>query len=146
MPSRHKQRWGRAPLRSAPKPKALKDRIKPGGHPLFFNDLTGTVLARYPVHFYSAIDNLKAFRQIGKSNNEACGILLGRQYEGAIEVTNCTPPQPSDKRTRLGYVRKLAGHLEIAMQIWDESNGFVGYVGGWHTKVDPSVQTNIGLV
>jgi len=56
MPSRHKQRWGRAPLRSAPKPKALKDRIKTGGHPLFFNDLTGTVLARYPVHFYSAID------------------------------------------------------------------------------------------
>lgn len=87
---------------------------------------------RIVVH-QSVIDDLKAFRQIGNSDIEACGILLGRLYEGAIEVTQYTPPQLSDERTRYSYVRSRTGHLEIATKIWEESNGLVGYVGEWHT-------------
>jgi integrative and conjugative element protein (TIGR02256 family) len=94
------------------------------------------VLAKIPLRLVvhdSVIENLKAFRQLNEADIEACGILLGKVYEGAIEITGFTPPQPSDMRRRTGYTRQCKGHLQAAMWVWEQSGGLEGYVGEWHT-------------
>lgn len=73
------------------------------------------------------------YQQTGRSSYEACGILLGREWEGTLEITEATPPQKSDRRHRTGYVRMTAGHLALARESWKASNGLIGYLGEWHS-------------
>tara|TARA_R110001599_G_scaffold159052_2_gene346337 strand:- start:145638 stop:146030 length:393 start_codon:yes stop_codon:yes gene_type:complete len=87
---------------------------------------------RVIVHL-DVIEQLKTFRQIKPKDVEACGLLLGRAYNHAIEVTAFTPPQVSDRRTRSSYSRKSKGHAEQAVNIWKHSSGLIGYLGEWHT-------------
>jgi integrative and conjugative element protein (TIGR02256 family) len=79
------------------------------------------------------IEQMKTFRQIRADAVEACGILLGRQYDQAIEVTDITTPQRTDMRTRVGFKRERKGHVDLAVSKWKESNGLIGYLGEWHT-------------
>jgi integrative and conjugative element protein (TIGR02256 family) len=81
----------------------------------------------------NVIDDLKTYRQFEGKDVEACGVLLGYVYEKAIEIVTYTAPQPSDARTRSGYVRGLSGHVEEATTAWEKSNGLIGYLGEWHT-------------
>lgn len=83
------------------------------------------------------IEGLKPFCQFGNVDVEACGVLLGRVYDGAIEVTDFTPPQATDTRSRTSYIRQRDGHLEAAVQAWERSGGLEGYVGEWHTHPEP---------
>lgn len=87
---------------------------------------------------------LAAFRLWQQSDRspEACGILLGMQWPARWEVTEATPPQRTDRRSRLHYVREVPGHLDIAQRRWEESAGLIGYLGEWHThpqsRAEPS--------
>lgn len=80
-----------------------------------------------------ALLKFSEYRQTGVSSREACGILLGREWEGTLEITEATPPQESDRRHRSSYVRMTAGHLALARESWKASQGLVGYLGEWHS-------------
>lgn len=64
------------------------------------------------------------------------------QWPARWEVTEATPPQRTDRRSRLHYVREVRGHLDIAQRRWKESAGLIGYLGDWHThpqlRAEPS--------
>lgn len=80
-----------------------------------------------------ALLTFSQYQQTKRSSYEACGILLGREWEETLEVTEATPPQKSDRRHRTGYVRMTAGHLVLARKSWKASKGLIGYLGEWHT-------------
>lgn len=81
----------------------------------------------------AAVETLLAHRQTDKALVEACGVLLGRQWDDLLQVTLATPPQKSDIRSRTGYARMTAGHLALAKTEWKNSNGLIGYLGEWHS-------------
>lgn len=81
----------------------------------------------------NVIAQLKSFRQLNRGDSEACGLLLGRSYNNAFEITSFTPPQLTDKRSRFNYVRSTHGHMELAIETWERSNGLIGYLGEWHS-------------
>ncbi len=81
----------------------------------------------------AALETLLAHRQTGKALVEACGVLLGRQWDDLWQVTLATPPQKSDVRRRTGYARMTEGHLALAKTEWKNSKGLIGYLGEWHS-------------
>lgn len=60
-------------------------------------------------------------------------MLLGYEWNQAAEIIVATPPQKLDSRSRYGYARDVDGHIGIAMEIWKQSGGTIGYLGEWHT-------------
>ncbi len=80
----------------------------------------------------AALETLMAHRQTGKAL-EACGVLLGRQWDDLLQVTLATPPQKSDVRSRTRYARMKTGHLTLAKAEWKNSKGLIGYLGEWHS-------------
>ena len=81
----------------------------------------------------AVIDRLKKYRQLSPNATEACGVLLGLEYENRFEITDITEPQISDVRTRTSYLRSRKGHVEDAVRKWEMSGKTVGYIGEWHT-------------
>lgn len=81
----------------------------------------------------NVIDQMKSYCQRHPDAQEACGVLLGRQYDHAFEITDFTRPQKTDLRTRASFQRERDGHVDQAVLKWKESNGLVGYLGEWHT-------------
>jgi len=79
------------------------------------------------------VSYLKRFRQHRRQSREACGILLGYEWDRTSKITHATPPQKTDKRSRHGYIRDITGHVAIATEIWHNSNHKIGYLGEWHT-------------
>jgi len=80
-----------------------------------------------------AIHQMAAFCQHHPKSREACGILLGYEWDHALTVVAATPPQRSDSRHRCGYIRDIAGHVAVGMELWHKSGGTIGYLGEWHT-------------
>ncbi|PLZ02815.1 hypothetical protein CY652_07770 [Burkholderia sp. WAC0059] len=87
----------------------------------------------------TVINILLAYRQ-DRHQPEAGGILVGRRRGSHFEVTHATEPQPTDRRTRVSFVRESHGHQERAVELWKRSLGTIGYIGEWHThpEVTPS--------
>ena len=83
---------------------------------------------------------MRPFRQTRPDQSEACGILLGYEWDAAQHVIMATEPQASDIRGRAFYTRNVAGHLKTAREAWTASGGLVGYVGEWHShpQVSPA--------
>jgi integrative and conjugative element protein (TIGR02256 family) len=81
-----------------------------------------------------AIERLTEMRQSDSTDNEAGGILLGRHLIDSEDVTidEISTPLNSDKRTRFSFFRS-SGHNQIANKTWQTSNGYVSYIGGWHS-------------
>ncbi|MDQ9172053.1 Mov34/MPN/PAD-1 family protein [Oxalobacteraceae bacterium R-40] len=96
-------------------------------------DLTFHIPELRVLVYEEVIAQMKSFCQHCPGDPEACGILLGKQYDDAVEITNFTKPQLTDHRTRASFQRERAGHVQQAVHLWDESNGLVGYIGEWHT-------------
>ncbi|ROZ79848.1 Mov34/MPN/PAD-1 family protein [Ramlibacter sp. WS9] len=80
----------------------------------------------------SVLTTFRHFRQTG-NRPEACGILLGLQWADRWEITEATPPQLTDQRSFLYFLRERKGHIDMAMRRWEESQGLIGYLGEWHT-------------
>ena len=81
----------------------------------------------------SVLSVMRPYRQTRPKQSEACGILLGYEWDNARHVMMATPPQRSDIRSRAFYTRNIAGHLGVAQAAWEASGGLVGYLGEWHT-------------
>ncbi|SRR5712691_10873642 len=67
------------------------------------------------------------------TQRESGGILLGLRRNENIEVIALTLPQIRDRRYRFHFTRHPEGHRELAEHYWRAANGFVDYVGEWHS-------------
>lgn len=74
-----------------------------------------------------------SFRQHRLEDTEAGGVLLGRRRGQHVEVVHATRPYSSDTRKPRSFAREAQGHQQEAEQKWLGSDGFIGYVGEWHT-------------
>jgi len=77
--------------------------------------------------------SIASFRQIGGSATEAGGILLGYRRGQHLEVLEATVPQAKDIRKRARFYRSDTGHQTIATDRWRQSDGYIHYLGEWHT-------------
>ncbi|BDI31492.1 hypothetical protein CCAX7_35430 [Capsulimonas corticalis] len=69
-----------------------------------------------------------------KGANEAGGILLGRRLEdGTVLVERATTPSPLDDAGPSFFVRSRIAAQAIIDDAWRESDGYVVYLGEWHT-------------
>ena len=83
----------------------------------------------------NVIAEIVKFRQLSIRDNEAGGILVGREVttnENLIIEFN-TVPYPKDVRRRGLFKRKDPKHIEFYNKLYDENFGIYAYVGEWHT-------------
>lgn len=79
------------------------------------------------------------YRQVGKKDKEAGGVLLGRFIQGSrnIVIDLVTEPLKSDIRERYFFKKCRKDHQEIVQACWEESGGTCNYIGEWHTHPEP---------
>lgn len=82
----------------------------------------------------TAVRRMARHLQFGRSDREACGVLLGRYLVegGHVVIDEVTEPQPSDRRRRTSFVRSVAHQPLVEAAFW-ESGGTRVYAGEWHT-------------
>lgn len=82
-----------------------------------------------------ALATLGRFRQLGKSDPEAGGVLLGRLLvDGDSVVTDeVTTPSKEDTRTRFRFFRRRRCAQRRVDRAWEESSHTRNYLGEWHT-------------
>jgi integrative and conjugative element protein (TIGR02256 family) len=80
------------------------------------------------------VGRMLAYRQYGRHQNEAGGVLLGRLLLDCddVIVDQLTEPVRTDRRSWTGFFRSLA-HQALAFQRWRHSGGHCAYLGLWHT-------------
>jgi integrative and conjugative element protein (TIGR02256 family) len=81
----------------------------------------------------AASDKLWKYRQAGDLDEEAGGVLLGTRRGPHLAIMDVTEPQPSDCRTRFGYIRRAAAHRQLARRYWLKTGRVAVYLGEWHT-------------
>lgn len=86
----------------------------------------------------SALTTFSQHIQLGQSQAESGGVLLGRHLLESpnIVIDEATVPQASDKRRRRWFFRS-SKHNSIAAARWKESSGKVAYLGLWHSHPEP---------
>lgn len=82
-----------------------------------------------------AITRMLNYRQKGREDTEAGGVLLGRFIKDSKEiiVDHVSVPMIGDKRTRYSFIRSKKMHQKIIDKEWSKSNGTCNYLGEWHT-------------
>ncbi len=82
----------------------------------------------------SVIEKMISFIQDTRFTPESGGCLIGKyRSSGNIDIIDCTVPYPKDNRNIVKFLRKDKKHLEYIEKIKESSNGFIGYIGNWHT-------------
>lgn len=89
------------------------------------------------------INTLHKYRQLNFSDTEAGGVLVGMRRQQLssgqpsgpihIQLTDCTEPQSSDKRTRTSIIRRSFHHRIKVLKAWRKSKMIETYMGEWHT-------------
>jgi len=74
-----------------------------------------------------------AYKQCDNTSLEAGGVILGFRRDPHIEILKITQPQNADIRRRFSFDRNSKVHCNIAITEWKKSNGYVDYLGEWHT-------------
>tara|TARA_R110000787_G_C13435604_1_gene445920 strand:- start:350 stop:850 length:501 start_codon:yes stop_codon:yes gene_type:complete len=65
--------------------------------------------------------------------NEAGGVLLGFRRGPHLHGTIATVPASRDRATPTRFHRQDPRHQEIALEAWRRSNGYVDWIGEWHS-------------
>ncbi len=75
------------------------------------------------------------YRQTGRRDSEAGGVLLGRYVLDAphVVVDEVTVPMKGDRRWLIGFRRGRDAHQKIIDKRWNASGGTCQYLGEWHT-------------
>jgi len=81
----------------------------------------------------AAISLIREYLQTRPMDPEAGGMLLGMRRGKHLQITMATPPQLTDRRSRINVVRNSLGHEELLRQEYSQSDGYIGYLGEWHT-------------
>lgn len=81
------------------------------------------------------IETMHRFIQWNRSDEEAGGIIVGRENLGNdnLILEYITSPMENDIRTRTRFTRKDLGHLNYYKQLYIDHNGIYAYFGEWHT-------------
>ena len=80
----------------------------------------------------------KKYRQLGKRDKEAGGILMGQVRDYHIYITRASLPSSFDKATRYSFKRnKKIAQLLIYYEFWN-SGKTITYLGEWHTHPEPN--------
>lgn len=79
------------------------------------------------------LDVFQRHIQMGASDLEGGGLLLGYVRGSHLEIVEATIPTKFDRRFRAFFERMTDLHEHIAQKRWADSNGLIRYVGEWHT-------------
>lgn len=81
------------------------------------------------------LNKIDKYKQLGSSDLEAGGILIGRILieNNNYIIDDVTTPMPKDTRTRHRFKRKSKGHQEYYNDLFYKSDGRCFYLGEWHT-------------
>lgn len=87
----------------------------------------------------AALALLLSYRQLGRKDKEAGGVLLGRYIRGCRDVVidGLSTPGPKDLRTRTTFYRSRKHHQKAIDEAWQSSQGTLNYLGEWHTHPEP---------
>lgn len=79
------------------------------------------------------------FRQVGRREPEAGGILLGRfiRESSDVVVDEVTTPTAADVRRRFLFRRSARPHQRVINARWASTRGTCLYLGEWHTHPEP---------
>ncbi|WP_081608121.1 Mov34/MPN/PAD-1 family protein [Metapseudomonas furukawaii] len=81
----------------------------------------------------AALELVLRYAQVGESDPESGGILLGNVRGPHLEILEATTPTRKDRRFRYLFERTPYLHQVIASLRWKRSGGEVRYLGEWHT-------------
>ena len=94
----------------------------------------------FTINSFQIIINDKILVDIQKykqlcSENESGGILFGKKKEKAEEyhIVDLTFPNENDSSTRFSFLRNAKAAQIVINNIWEESDGYINYIGEWHT-------------
>ncbi|WP_196062344.1 MULTISPECIES: Mov34/MPN/PAD-1 family protein [unclassified Serratia (in: enterobacteria)] len=79
------------------------------------------------------VQRLNSYRQIHYTSTEAGGTLIGERRGQHIVITNISEPGQDDVRSRTRIERKGAHHQQKVDDLFQQSDGFLVYLGEWHT-------------
>lgn len=79
------------------------------------------------------VQQLNSYRQMHYSSTEAGGTLIGERRGLHIVVTHISEPGPSDIRSRNRVERKGGHHQQKVDELFQQTGGFLVYLGEWHT-------------
>lgn len=81
------------------------------------------------------VQKILSYCQNDSNFPEAGGILAGRENisNDNIIIEYFTQPMDGDYRRRNRFTRKDLGHIIYFENIYNESDGTIGYIGEWHT-------------
>ena len=97
-----------------------------------------TLDRRTLVNFAGAVlEVFSAHVQLGDTDREAGGLLLGTVHGSHMLVEQATIPTALDKRFRHRFERLPFGHSAVAQSRWLQTGGQVRYLGEWHTHPEP---------
>ena len=82
-----------------------------------------------------ALERMAKFRQLGASDPEAGGVLLGRIVCASddIVVDDVTQQTRQDRATRFNFFRSKRSAQPAVDHVWSVSDGTRIYLGEWHT-------------
>ena len=82
----------------------------------------------------SVIKEINRYKQFS-NQNESGGILLGKKLKGKKElhIVDISKPNKHDSSSRFYFVRNAKAAQKIIKKKWKKSNGYVNYIGEWHT-------------
>jgi integrative and conjugative element protein (TIGR02256 family) len=86
-----------------------------------------------------ALAAMLRYRQSGRRDPEAGGVLLGRHILDAphIVVDEVTVPTKGDRRLWAFFRRGRDAHQRVIDERWAASRGTCQYLGEWHTHPEP---------
>ncbi|EEE2268031.1 peptidase [Salmonella enterica subsp. houtenae] len=76
---------------------------------------------------------LTSYRQMHYASTEAGGTLIGERRGQHIVVTHISEPGRDDVRSRNRIERRGDHHQQKVDELFQQSNGFLVYLGEWHT-------------
>lgn len=90
----------------------------------------------------ATLEVMQNYRQIKRFATEAGGLIIGSMRQETMtisfeepphmEVVDVSEPGPGDKRSRYGFDRRAAHHIEL-VKTARQKQSMVDYIGEWHT-------------
>jgi len=85
------------------------------------------------VIMWEVVQLLNSYRQLNHDCTEAGGVLIGERRGQHIVVTHLSEPGQGDIRSRTRIERKGEHHQLKVDELFKQSDGFLVYLGEWHT-------------
>lgn len=96
-------------------------------------EVEGSKRTRLIVIEPSAINAMRALRQISPTADEAGGVLIGERRGKHFVVKEVTTPSTEDLASRFSFTRKYSHHQLAIVNANRNSGGTSNYLGEWHT-------------